>query len=204
MWSGEKKASCWDWYNNSVRKQVPYLGNSMKKKNMRMVFHVEGLKVCQVCEGRPIWAEVCCELRHWWSIIEVVVDEEQKFKEQSLVGKFSGWKLDLGVGKTSISDGVVGSRSRDSWYVPPKYLLMALPLYLLCSSSLWCLWFALQIPYVVSVIRIFLEFDLSLKLVHYVILFSAEDCTLVWKNIVSLLLPPPKKKYLKKILAPVE
>lgn len=88
MWSGEKKASCWDGYRNSVRKQVPHLGN-ITKKNMRMIFRVEGLRVCQVCVGRPIWPVVCCGLRHWWSIIVVVVDDERKFKEQSLVGKFS-------------------------------------------------------------------------------------------------------------------
>ena len=55
------KACCWDGYSNSVRNQVPYLGNTVKKKNMRMTFSIEELGSCQV------WAEVRCGL--WRPVI---------------------------------------------------------------------------------------------------------------------------------------
>lgn len=86
-----------------------YSGNTMRKKDMRMILQVQNLRAGRSVKGKPVWADCAVDQGVQWSVIAeaVVTDpfqEEQKFKEQSLVGKFSGWKLGLGVGETSISD----------------------------------------------------------------------------------------------------
>lgn len=69
---------------------------------------------------------------------------------------------------------------RNSWCVPPKGSLVALPhtvlpLYIVLALHS-------EIPYIVSVTRVLLKFDLLLKLAHYVVLFlhsCMETCMLI-------------------------